>query len=130
MVPSWIAHALYDHCTLVSPAVDPDHSGHAVLPVTGVSVDNFWHNDLLAFFGSIGGGGNSLEGVLRGGAAWELTGLHRKWRSGLGWAPLLSCLLWSRRKALLWTTFGIVTFLSAFVALAMVVNGATWLTSL
>ena len=28
LVPSWIAHTLYDHCTLVSPAADPDHSGH------------------------------------------------------------------------------------------------------
>ena len=82
MVPSWIAHALYDHCTLVSPAADPDHSGHLswsssrkkggsrhhwyvgllkgpglVLPVTGVSVDNFWHNDLFACIGSTGDGG-------------------------------------------------------------------------
>jgi len=28
---------------------------------------------------------------------------------------------------LLWTTFGIMTFLPAFVAHAVVVNGATWL---
>ena len=28
-----------------------------VLPVSGDSVDNFWHNDLLACIGSTGGGG-------------------------------------------------------------------------
>ena len=28
LVPSWIAHALYDHCTLLSPAAEPDHSDH------------------------------------------------------------------------------------------------------
>src|SRR6185503_14463759 len=49
------------------------------------------------------------------------------WRPGFGWAPLLSSLPWSLRC---WTPFGIMTFLPAFVAHAVVVNGATWLTSL
>ena len=62
--------------------------------------------------------------------------LPLSWCSGLGWVPLLSCLSWSLRcwwswwQVLLWTTFGIMTFLPALVALAVVVNGATWLTSL